>query len=305
VGSRRGGDARRARKDRTLAVKTLSIVIVSFNARADLLRCLDSLRRAPPTIDHHIVVVDNASSDDTVSMLRREYGHVRLMVMPRNVGFAAANNAGIRATTGDLILLLNGDTVVPPGAIDRLVARLEATPRAAIAGPRLVDSHGRAELSWGRMIGPLSEARQKLMLALCARGWAPVVRRIEAASRQERFVDWVSGACLLVRRPDAEAVGLLDERFFLYTEDVDFCAAVRANGRAVLFAPAAEIIHLRGRSRASAPAAAMSAYRRSHVAFYEKHHPGWVWLLKVYLRIRGNAPPERQNGEGRRQNDRA
>ena len=97
----------------------------------------------------------------------------------------------------------------------------------------------------------------------------------------------MSGACLLVRRGDAEAVGLLDERYFMYTEDVDFCAAIRARGRRVLFAPAVEVVHLRGRSVASAPAATREAYRRSQIAFYEKHHPAWSPLLKLYLRVKG------------------
>jgi GT2 family glycosyltransferase len=116
-----------------------------------------------------------------------------------------------------------------------------------------------------------------------------VVARVEFA-RREQFVDWVSGACLLVRREDAVAAGLLDERFFLYTEDVDFCHAVRQRGRKVLFTPAAEITHLRGRSRASQPDASRAAYRRSHLEFYRKHHPGWVPLLKLYLRVKGQWP---------------
>jgi GT2 family glycosyltransferase len=92
---------------------------------------------------------------------------------------------------------------------------------------------------------------------------------------------------LLPCRADAGAAGLLDERFFLYTEDVDFCAAIRARGGRVLFTPAAEIVHLRGRSRATAPERASAAYRRSHLAFYEKHHPGWAPFLRVYLRMKG------------------
>ena len=112
---------------------------------------------------------------------------------------------------------------------------------------------------------------------------------VEALTRSRQFPDWVSGACLLVRRTDAEAVGLLDERYFMYTEDVDFCAAIRARGRRILFTPAVEIVHLRGRSAASAPAATHQAYRRSHIAFYEKHHPAWAPLLKLYLRIRGRS----------------
>lgn len=257
----------------------LSIIIVSFNAEAELIGCLLSLKKAPPLIDHEIIVVDNASSDGSVEAASAFAG-VRVVAMERNAGFAAANNAGIRESTGDLLLLLNGDTIVPSGAIDRLVARLKSEGAAAVAGPRLVDAHGRPELSFGPMISPLNEYRQKHRSA----AW------IARQTAREQFVDWVSGACLLVRRADGQEVGFLDERFFLYTEDVDFCHAIRRIGRKVLFTPAAEITHLKGRSRASQPAAANAAYRRSQMAFYKKHHPMYVPLLKLYLRLRGQSP---------------
>jgi GT2 family glycosyltransferase len=106
-------------------------------------------------------------------------------------------------------------------------------------------------------------------------------------TRQRRAVDWVSGACLLIRRRDLMAVGMLDERFFMYTEDVDLCASVRARGRQVLFEPDAEIVHLRGRSVATARSATRAAYRRSQLAFYEKHHPRWAPVLRRYLKLRG------------------
>jgi GT2 family glycosyltransferase len=96
----------------------------------------------------------------------------------------------------------------------------------------------------------------------------------------------VTGACLLVRRADAESVGLLDDRFFMYTEDVDFCASLRARGRAILFTPDVEVTHLRGRSAASAPAATRAAYERSHLAFYRKHHPVLAPLLALLRRAR-------------------
>jgi GT2 family glycosyltransferase len=108
---------------------------------------------------------------------------------------------------------------------------------------------------------------------------------VEQLTRRRQYPDWVSGACLLVRRTDAAAAGGLDERFFMYTEDVDFCAAIRALGRRILFTPDVEVVHLRGRSAASAPAATHDHYRRSQMAFYEKHHPRWVPLLKLYVRI--------------------
>ena len=266
---------------------TLSIVIVSYNARADLERCLSSLTDAPPAIAHDIIVVDNASTDDSVAAVRRRWPGLTVVAQKVNGGFAQANNAGIRATAGDLILLLNSDTIVPPGAIDRLAARLIAVPAAAAAGPRLIDDEQRVEISFGPMISPFAELRQKVLGAMYARRVGAVVARVEASARREQFVDWVSGACLLVRRTDAEGVGLLDERYFLYTEDVDFCAALRARGRRILFTPAAEITHRRGRSRASAPDAMTPAYRRSQLAFYQKHHPRWAPLLRLYLRLKG------------------
>ena len=255
----------------------LAIVIVSYNARADLERCLESLHASPPQVDHEIVVVDNHSSDGSVEAARR-WPDVRVIALDANVGFARANNVALRATASVDVLLLNSDTIVPADAIDRLVAELDRDPGVAVVGPRLVDGSGRAELSFGRMIAPLNELRQKRLAR------SPEVERL---TRERHYPDWVSGACLLVRRGDAEAVGGLDERFFMYTEDVDFCAAIRARGRRVLFTPDVEIVHLRGRSAASAPAATNAAYRRSQLAFYEKHHPRWAPVLKLYLRIRG------------------
>src|SRR5207245_3852721 len=126
-----------------------------------------------------------------------------------NVGFARANNLGIRASRGTNVLLLNSDTVVPPAAIDRLLAELDRDPDVAVVGPRLVDAGGRAELSFGRMIGPLNELRRKRLAQSAA---------VDVLTRRRQYADWVSGACLLVRRADAEAAGGLDERHFMYTE---------------------------------------------------------------------------------------
>lgn len=266
----------------------LSIIIVNYNGREHLENCLGSLATHPAATSHEIVVVDNASTDGSVQALQRHPG-VRVVALDENVGFSRGNNAGIRASRGELVLLLNNDTLVPAGALDTLVARLDAH-QAAVAGPRLVDAEGRAELSFGPMISPLGELRQKTIMALHGRGFGPVSRWVERCTRTERFVDWVSGACLLVRRDVADRVGLLDERFFLYTEDVDFCASVRAAGGTVLFTPSAEVVHLRGRARLAAPNAINTAYRRSQLAFYEKHHPHYVWLLRLYLLMKRQLP---------------
>ncbi len=268
----------------------LSIVIATFNSEADIARCLVALQSPSPSTSHQIVVVDNASTDATCARIRSVAPDVELVVSPTNLGFAAANNLGIRRSRGELVLLLNPDTIVSAGAIDTLVGHLDRRPDVAACGPRLIDGEGRAELSFGRMIGPWAEFRQRLLVRGHAVRWPLISRYVETTTRNFREPDWVSGACLLVRRADADAVGLLDERYFLYTEDVDFCAALRSLGRNILFAPDATVTHLRGRSRASAASASERAYRQSQLAFYAKHHPQWTPLLRAYLRLRGRYP---------------
>lgn len=266
----------------------LDIIIVNHNTSADLQRCLASLQTAPPAIPHHISIVDNASSDESVASVLTRWSDVDVVALKENVGFAAANNVGIRRTSSPLILLLNSDTIVPKGAVDTLVERLEATGAMA-AGPRLVDRDGAPEVSFGPMLSPLAEAVQRLRVRLAGSnaGWAR--RYIASHVARERRVDWVSGACLLVRRAAAEEAGLLDERYFMYEEDVDFCASLRARGGHVVFTPAAQVIHLRGRSFAATGRAVSPLYDRSHVRFYQKHAPVWAPLLRAWLAIRGRA----------------
>ena len=273
-----------------LGMPRLSIVIVTFNSANEVDACLASLAEGRSSVDREVVVVDNASPDGTAGSVRARWPGVRVLDAGRNLGFAGASNMGIRQTFGELVLLLNPDTVVRPGALDALIAALDGRADAAVAGPRLVDADGRAELSFGSMIGPLTELRQKLLVKGHDRGMPLVSTYVERLTRQAREVDWVSGACLLVRRADAEAIGLLDERYFMYAEDVDFCAAIRARGRTVLFVPGAEVVHLRGRSVTSRPRVTEMAYRRSQLAFYAKHHPHWAPVLRAYLKVRGRLP---------------
>jgi GT2 family glycosyltransferase len=264
----------------------LSIIIVSHNAQADLERCLASLHARPSATSFEIIVVDNASADGSVEAARR-WPAVRVFQTGANRGFAVANNIGIRESRGYFLLLLNSDTIVPPGAVDALVRTLRSHPEVAIVGPRLVDATGHPELSFGAMVSPLAEFRQKRLMSGLAKRSPRILQRVESMTRREQWPDWVSGACLLVCRADAEAVGLIDERYFMYLEDVDFCAAIRARGRRVLFTPTVEVVHFRGRSASLAPAATHKAYRESQLAFYAKHHPAVAPLLKMYLRLRG------------------
>ena len=260
----------------------LSVIIVTFNSRAEIDACLRSLTEGIQA-DREIVVVDNASTDGTAAHLRERWPGIRLIALGANLGFARGTNIGIQQTFGELVLLLNPDTVVPAGAIDRLVIALDGHPQAAAVGPRIVNEDGHAELSFGRLTAPPLELRQKLLSVWSKRRVPIVLPIVERMTRRTRYVGWITGACLLARRVDLDAVGGLDERFFLYMEDVDLCASFRARGRRVLFVADVEITHRRGAS--AAPIASATAYRRSYLAFCEKHYPRWAPLVRAYLRL--------------------
>lgn len=264
----------------------IDIIIVNFNTRAELHDCLASLHAHPPACGARVTVVDNASTDGSVDDLRAQWPTVTTLALSRNVGFGAANNIALRATHAPYALLLNSDTIVPAGAIDTLLERLKASGAAA-AGPRLVDASGRPEVSFGPMLNPASEFLQLIRQRLARSSSGIASALITRTLAKERPVDWVTGACLLVRRDAALAAGLFDERFFMYEEDVDFCAALRAAGGMILFTPHAEVTHLRGRSVGRAGASEPSHYDRSHLAFYEKHAPRWAAWLRAWLRVRG------------------
>ena len=262
----------------------VDVIIVSFNTRDDLDHCLRSLHDARPASVARIIVVDNASTDGSPDLVRSRWPAVTLMSLDRNAGFGAANNAALKTTAAPLALLLNSDTVVPAGAIDALRERLFSRDAVA-AGPRLVDGTGLAELSFGPMLTPLGELVQRWRGRVAARPdhWAANHLRRHLAA--ERYVDWVSGACMLLRVRAAAAAGFFDERYFMYEEDVDLCAALRLCGGRILYTPATEIVHLRGRSVAAG--AGTVHYDKSHLAFYEKHAPGWAPWLRAWLRMRG------------------
>lgn len=265
---------------------SLAIVIVTYNSIAEIDDCLRSLVGHTDPFPTTITVVDNASSDGTADHVRRGWPSVRVIESGGNLGFSKANNIGIRATASDYVLLMNPDTVAPPGAIQTLVRGLASHPEAAIAGARLLSERGFPELSWGSPITPWGELKQMVFSRLYHRKIRRIVRKMDRLSRQPREVGWVTGACMVIRRPDLEAVGGLDERFFMYTEDVDLCVQMTKRGRRVLYVAAAEVLHYRGRSAAKNQD--MERLRQqSHIAYYEKHLPRWAPILRVYLKALG------------------
>ena len=267
-----------------MSAPTLLILIVSWNTR-DLLRdCLQSLEPAAhPEWD--VLVVDNASTDDSVAMVRREFPTVRRIENAVNAGYARANNLGLRASVAPYALLLNSDTRATPGAIQGLVAFLNAHPEAGAVSPRLLRADGTPQ--------PFAFGGDPTLFYLLRRGVLRVTARRylhDWATEETRSVDWVSGACLLVRRTAFEQVGLLDEGFFMYFEDNDWCLRLRRAGWKIYYHPAQAIVHLGGQSLARNPQA-QTSYEASLRYFHRKHY-GRVdervlrMLLPLYSRMR-------------------
>jgi GT2 family glycosyltransferase len=265
----------------------VAAVVVSHNTRPDLLRCLASLRDRV-TMRLETVVVDNASSDQSADAVAREFPDVQLVRSPENLGFSCANNCGLAATRAPLVLVLNSDAEVRPGAVEAMAALLAARPDVGIVGPRTVGSEGQVQVSFGPALTLLSEMRQRRLVRGVREGRPEALRQVEAASRRESEPDWVSASCLLARRAALDAVGGFDEAFFLYEEDVDLCVRVRAAGFKIVFTPAAEVVHHLGRSMETSPERARLEYRRSHLHYYRKHNGALqTALLRLYLAVSG------------------
>lgn len=260
----------------------VTAVVVSYNTRADLLRCLDSLSGVPLPLE--VVVVDNASADWSADAVRTYHPAVRLVENPENVGFARASNQGLRMARAPYALLLNSDAVVTGEAISTLSELLDARPDVAVVGPRTLNTDGTPQASFGPDLTPANEWRQRRLVRGVRRRDPQALRLVEAASRIEHEPDWVSGSCFLARVEALAGVGFFDEAFFLYEEDVDLCVRLRQAGWRVVFTPAATIVHHLGRSMEQAPTRSRIEYHRSHLRYYRKHR-GLLWtgLLRLYF----------------------
>ena len=216
----------------------LSIIIVNWNTRTLLDQCLQSIEANPPAGSYETWVIDNNSSDDSLAMLGDSHPPVRVIANAANTGFARANNQGMREAQGEVLLLLNSDTLVMPGAFDELFHTLRDNPRAGVVGSRLLNQDGTLQESWAAFPSLASE--------ILGRNFR---KRSRVTGQSGVFqVDWVGGACMLVRAAAVHQVGLLDEQYFMYSEEVDWCYRMRMAGWLTLYAEKAEVIHLGGGS---------------------------------------------------------
>jgi N-acetylglucosaminyl-diphospho-decaprenol L-rhamnosyltransferase len=222
----------------------LSIVIVNYKVRELLRACLRSLPAATEGLETEVFVVDNASDDGSVEMIREAFPEVRLTASAENLGFTRGNNVAIRDCVGRYVLLLNPDTEPEPGSLARLVQFMEAHPRAGACGPKLLNTDGTLQHN-GRRFPTLWRELLAVtgVLSLTAGHFERALTYGRDDFDVECEVDQVSGACILARRSVIEAVGMLDERFFMFYEEVEWCHRVRAAGWEVWYVPESRVTH--------------------------------------------------------------
>jgi hypothetical protein len=261
----------------------IGIVIVNHNAGEHLARCVTSL---PPSLvgqEWQAVVVDNASTDGSARAAREAGPQVTLVESGANVGFARAVNAGARHVGGEFLLLLNPDCRLEPGVVDALVAELDTHPACGVAAPSVVDEDGT----------PQGNARGDPSMLTGLFGRSSRLRRLLPGARVSRqnvvlpstlppgevsvAVDWVAASCALIRRTAFDAVGGLDEGYFLYWEDADFCRRLRHAGWTTRFRPGVAVVHVGGQSAREAPALAAREFHRSAYRYYRTHVAPSPW----------------------------
>jgi hypothetical protein len=240
-----------------------------------------------------VVLVDNASTDRSLELVRARYPQVRVLALDENVGFAVANNRGERLASHQRLLLLNPDAWLDPGAVQQLGSALDAAPRLAAVAPQLRDVDGGLQYTWFPELGVVGEAIQMWRNAHRSR-WSHA--GLESILRSLTGPGWLTAACLLVRRAAWREVGGFDEGFFLYFEDVDLCRRLTRAGWALAKDPQAGASHvgsvgMRAEQRDGEPGRAALAYRVSQLRYYRKHRPEWeIRLLRRRLARRFGNP---------------
>lgn len=268
----------------------LTISIVHTDNRARLEKCLRSIEAGTRAITYEIIVVDNASTDGGAEMVRREFPQVQLLCIPTRRGFSAGHNLALARGRGRYLLILNDDTELVADCFERLVHFMDAHPEAGACGPKLLNPDG----SLQRTANRFPTLTYGIFEALALNRFFPnnPIQRANIYAEWDRSttraVDAVSGACLLVRREVMEQVGLLDENFFLYSEEVDWCYRLARAGWQVYYVAEAQLVHYGGQSTAHCdPTWLRRIYWNSFFYYYRKHYGlGAYRLLRLLFQAR-------------------
>ena len=261
----------------------LSVVTVNWNTRELLSQCLRSVYEMAVGVDLEVLVVDNGSTDGSFEMVRREFPQVRLIENAENVGFARANNQAMASSHGRYLLLLNSDAVVRSGALQALCRFMDQWAEAGIVGGKLINPDGSFQASY--MDFPTIRDEVLLLTKLYRLFRSPYFpSHPPAESQQVSEADWVPGACLMIRRETLEQVGGLDEDYFMYSEEVDWCWRVKRSGWKVFYLPEAEVLHWGGQSIRQVPLHKRARVYGGKVLFFHKRRGrGYAALFRLIL----------------------
>ena len=240
----------------------LSIIIVNWNTSELLVQCIESIYRGKPRPTFEIIVVDNGSSDDSVSLLTKHFPNIHLIKNGSNLGFAKANNQGLAVAKGRYFLLLNSDTIVLPNALDKMVQTAEDHADVGAIGPKLLNMDGTLQESWSGFPTFWSELFGRL-----------IHRRNPLTDVPFAYeVDWIMGACLLVRSETIAEVGGLDEGYSFYSEEVDWCFRMKEQGWKILYLSNAEVYHIGGGSSERNSLIRMGLLYKNKLRYFNKYY---------------------------------
>ena len=275
--------------------KKLSIVIVNYNVKEYLKRCLESILRSEPYQGNisEVFVVDNHSQDSSVEMIKSEFPQVYLISNQKNFGFAKACNQGIREAKEDYILLLNPDTIFPEKGFEKAIVFMEENSDVGILGCKIKDQKGRllySARSFRSLSTSISSSHSVLNRIFPGNPLSKRYLLKDLDHSRPAEVDWVSGSCLLARKQMLEQIGLLDERYFMYVEDVDLCYRAKGKGWKVFYFPGILFVHFLGRSTSQNKLNMQLEHHRSMYLFYRKHFSAsfflrFLVLLGICLRL--------------------
>lgn len=265
----------------------LSIIIVSWNVQALLRACLSSVFRSLGglPVEAEVIVVDNDSRDGSAEMVAQEFPVVKVSRNNANVGFTRANNQGIATASGRYLLLLNPDAELAPGSLKSLLEYAEAHPKVGVIGPKLVFPDGTVQSSRRRFPSLLTGCLESTVLQRYLPDH-PSLRHyyvLDGSDEDTQEVDWVVGACMLVRRDAVECVGAFDERFFMYSEELDLCYRIKRAGWKVIYLAQAQVIHHEAKSSEQNLVNRNIHFHDSRCKFFGKHHGRWQEFLLRWI----------------------
>lgn len=261
----------------------LSIIIVNWNTKVYLARCLDSIFQNWPSHQTEIIVVDNGSADGSADMVKKNYSEVKLIANHQNLGFARANNIGINKSASRFLCLLNSDTQVLDDCFDRMINYMEIHPEIGILGPKILSPN----LQVQRSCMAFPSLWNSLCRALALDSLFPNSKIFGGylmtyfAHDSIRSVDIINGCCWLIRKEALDKVGLLDEQFFMYGEDMDWCRRFHQAKWQVVFYPEAQIVHYGGVSSAQLPVKFYIEMRHANLLYAKKHHGKVFYVLFI------------------------